>query len=144
MGKYSIRRCKDFDLINELQKKLIDSGELPKIAIEEREWWVAWENETKKPVGYAAIRPFKDHGWFSICGVLEKHRGNGIQKRLIDARVNFAKKIGLETVYTYTLNRNHPSATSLIRRKFIPCTPPEKHYGAWAGTRDILYWKRDL
>jgi len=139
---YRVRKSNNAQVINDLQKQLYDSDELPVFAMDDREWWVVWHGEVS--VAYAALRITGSCAWFSICGVVEAHRGHGLQKRLITARLAFAKKKGIASVYTYTINGNHPSARSLIHKGFVPCTPPAEHYGCWAGVRDVLYWKREL
>ncbi len=142
-GQFKIRAIRtqaEWVAIEAMQKKLVD--ELPFVHRETRQWWIARNGD--KPVGYAAMNITGDCGWFSICGVLAKHRGNGLQKRLIDVRLRHARRGGLAAVYTYTLNGNHPSANSLIKKGFKQCTPPDRHFGKWAGKRDVLYWKHEL
>jgi len=140
--EYRIRSCADVDVINGLQRKLNASDDLPILKLGDRCWWVAWHG--KEPVAYAAMRVDDECAWFSMCGVVERHRGHGLQKRLIAARLRYARRQGVPVVYTYTINGNHPSARSLIRKRFVPCTPPARHYGCWAGVRDVLYWKCEL
>ena len=141
-GVYQVKRCHDEEIVSAAQKPLVDSGDLPYVEFENREWWVVWSGE--KPVGYAGMKIWEDYAWFSICGVIPVHRGHGLQKRLISVRVRHAKKVGVKVIYTYTINGNHPSSCSLIRRHFVLCTPPDRHYGQWAGKRDVLYWQRTL
>lgn len=127
-----------------LQALLKVTDELPILCLADRHWWVAYAGE-HGAVAYAAIRIEEDVGWFSTCGVLTPYRGYGLQKKLIKKRLDYAKKVGVKRVYTYTVTGNHPSANSLISMGFRLCTPPEEDGGQYAGEDiDINYWRKEL
>lgn len=139
---YKISRCRDKELIEGLQKRMLKIEELPYLDFEDRHWWVAWLDG--RPAGYAGLRILGRYAWFSICAVFPSHRRKGLQKRLLAVRLAHARREGLKVVYTYTINGNHPSARALISKGFKPTTPPDKHYGCWAGEEDVIYWGLNL
>jgi len=99
-------------------------------------WWIAYDED--KPVGFAGLVrsiSWSDCGYFCRAGVLPSHRGQGIQKALIQARLRKAKKVGYRWVITDTRD-NNPSANSLINRGFKIYTPSKP----W-GYDDTLYWR---
>lgn len=98
-------------------------------------WWVVYQlsaemtkgvkGRFKRPytkaaaVGYAAIY-IDDNGvcHFTRCGVLPQHRGKGVQKMLIKARLKWCKKTGIQTVRTYTDKTNPHSERNLLDAGF--------------------------
>lgn len=72
-------------------------------------------------------------------GVVTKWRGQGLQKRLIKARVNMARRHGFSSVITYVLDWNLASANSLISCGFKLYTPNVKYAGNKA-----YYFKKPL
>lgn len=102
-------------------------------------WWLAWDGAAA--VGFAGVRPSvhgDGNGAFMIsAGVTPSHRGKGIQKQLIRARVRWARKRGIGWIWTYTHSGNNASMRSLIRCGFLPWRPPFLP-GEW------VYWKRDI
>ena len=83
---------------------------------EGRWWWVAYDDT--EPVGFAGLRVIGNEAWLSRCGVLESHRGYGIQRRLIQARCAYVKRSCL-LIRTYTMCDNTHSANNLIRCGFL-------------------------
>ena len=103
-------------------------------------WWVVWDSE--KPVAFGGMRPCQhkaNEGMaaFTRCGVARDYRGQGIQKRLIKARVAHARRLGLKQVVTYVKNWNLASANSLIGCGF------KLYRGTWGG-KGSLHFYRDL
>lgn len=103
-------------------------------------WWIAHHNGDAAafagmvPSSLAPLR-----GYFKAAGVLPKYRGHGLQKRLIQKRLDHARKLGWTSVVTETLNYNAASANSLIRCGFRVWLPDEP----W-GSPYAVYWKREL
>lgn len=99
--------------------------------------WLAFD-ETGTPVAFASakFRKKDNYVYFSRAGVLTNAQGKGLQKRLIKARLNWAKKIGADTAYTYTTLKNYPSMLNLLKcgfKLYDPTGPdayvgPEYHY----------------
>ena len=100
-------------------------------------WWIAYA-EDGKPVAFAGlVRSIKwtDTGYLCRAGVLDDFTGNGLQLRLIKARLAQAKKLGWNWCITDTTN-NPASANSLINAGFKIYTPANK----WSY-RNAIYWK---
>ena len=75
--------------------------------------WIAYDG--KQPVGFAGMRSssrWENCGYLNFAGVIESHQGLGIQKKLIRARIQEAKRLGWEFVFSDTW-RNPPAENSL-------------------------------
>lgn len=102
-------------------------------------WWLAFDGDT--PVAFAGLAPssqWQDTGYLCRAGVLESHRGKGLQKRLIQVRAAHARRLGWQWLVTDT-RRNPASANSLIAcgfRMYEPSNP-------WSF-RDAVYWRLRL
>jgi len=102
-------------------------------------WWLAMDGDD--PVAFAGS--YQSSRWLDaiyLCraGVLASHRGQGLQKRLIKAREQHARSIGMNWLITDTTD-NPASANSLIGcgfRLYEPAAP-------WAGPTS-LYWRKRL
>jgi len=102
--------------------------------------WIAYDGD--KPVAFGSLRILENEPhWAYMCAaaVLPGYRGAGLQRRLIRARVNWARRHGLHGLVTYTLWNNYGSLISLLREKFRFYEPGY----AWAG-RDVHYYVREL
>lgn len=105
-------------------------------------WWVAYFGSQECPVAFAGLR--LDHstkqGYLCRSGVMQGHRGCGLQLKLIKTRIAYGKRAGLERLVTDTIPGNYHSANNLIRAGFVlynPSTP-------WAGVEHSLYWRKEL
>jgi GNAT superfamily N-acetyltransferase len=93
------------------------------------------------PVGFSGLVPSQrwcDCMYLCRAGVLPAHRGQGLQKRLIRARVQVAKEQGMNWLVTDT-NDNPASGNSLIAcgfKLFEPTVP-------WAA-KGAIYWRMKL
>ena len=106
-------------------------------------WWIAY-NEKNKPVAFAGMTKSKQkhhgEGWCAVlvrAAVKKVARGNGLQRRLIFARLAKARELGLEISVVYT-NRNPWSENNLIACGFLPYAPVRK----WADGYNMNYWRR--
>ena len=103
-------------------------------------WWIAYA-QCGKPVAFAGIvRSIKwtDTGYLCRAGVMEGFTGNGLQLRLIKARLRKARDLGWAWCITDTTD-NPASANSLINAGFKLYTPANP----WGFPR-ALYWKRKI
>lgn len=102
------------------------------------EWWIAEAGQG--PLAFAGLRWIDDGGYVFLCraGVLPGHRGQGLHRRLVRARVNRARVLGAKSVITYTVPSNADSSRTLVRQGFVPYTPQDP----WVG--NVCYWRRDL
>lgn len=104
-------------------------------------WWVVWCG--KEPVGYAGLRVCegaqnKGLGFLSRAGVIGKHRGRGLQKRLIRAREAEARALGLTELVTYVAHWNCASINSLAACGYKHYRPATK----WGGKEAVYLRKR--
>lgn len=96
-------------------------------------WWLAYSG--RSPVAFASLAiTHCGSAYLSRVGVLPGARGCGLQKRLIRARVNYARRLGVRWVITDT-TANPASANSLIAegfKVFDPASPwAFKHSTYW-------------
>lgn len=102
-------------------------------------WWIAYHRRT--PVGFACLVPslqIPDGVYLSRAGVVPYARGHGIQRRLVRARLAWAKREGYNWAVSDTTD-NGPSANNLIACGFRLYTPGIPYSFARA-----LYWKKKL
>ncbi len=107
--------------------------------IEPAHWWLAYDPEDT-PGAFAGLHVGVKEAGAYLCraGVLPKHRGHGLQLRLIKVRERLARSMGLGFLITDTIC-NPVSANHLIDcgfRLFDPITP-------W-GCEGSLYWRKTL
>lgn len=77
-------------------------------------------------------------GWhLRMSGVMPAYGGHGIQKRLVRARVAFARSSGARLVRTYTRPDNAESMRALISCGFRPYRAADPYAGD-----DFVYWQR--
>jgi GNAT superfamily N-acetyltransferase len=105
-------------------------------------YWLAYDPEGI-PVAYAAMALSQTQDkatgvYLARAGVLPQARGQGLQRRLVAARCNFARKLGKEWAYTDTRTNPH-SANNLIRNGFLAYDPARP----WAF-EDSTYWRKRL
>ena len=118
-----------------LQKKILPEDTPYKT--DRGHWWIAYA-EDGKPVGFAGIvrsTRWTDTGYLCRAGVLDGFTGHGLQKRLIDARLRQARKLGWNWCITDTTD-NPASSNSLISCGFKLYTPSNP----WSF-KNALYWK---
>lgn len=134
---YKIRACSDISIIKKLQKECLP--DCPYYLSDTCKWWVVWYWET--PVGFYGWEPMEDHCktvYICRCGVLEKHRGLRLQKRMTRIALICAKLNGYLRAVTDT-RQNPPSANSFISSGFKTFEPKKP----WAF-KDSIYWFKDL
>ena len=102
-------------------------------------WWVAYKGDDA--VGYCALTAglTPGYGYLRRAGVLQDHRGNGLQTRMIDVRERKARALGLSRMVTDTAYFNTRSANNLIRRGYR-LYKPEKPW----SFETSLYWMKHL
>jgi GNAT superfamily N-acetyltransferase len=105
-------------------------------------WWIVWHK--KEAVGYAGLRPCQlpsnaGVGFLNRVGVVAKHRGNGLQKRLIRVRESAARSHGMTEIVTYCMGWNCASVNSLISCGYKFYRPATRYGGA-----DAVYLRKTL
>lgn len=127
------------DDIRHLHSQCMPDDELPDLTT--GFWWIG-RDTGGTPVAYAGLHPsrkFCDAGYLCAAGVAPKARGNGLQRRLIQARETKARQLGWRWLITDTIPNNPASSNTLIScgfRTYVPSDP-------WrlAGA---IYWKKPL
>ena len=101
-------------------------------------WWLAYEGT--RVVGYAGARVWEPDQalYLHRAGVLPEARGQGLQRRLIRARVQYARRLGLIRAYTYTAAWNVRSSNNLAACGFRLWRPARP----WGGKNCLYYYKR--
>ena len=152
---YTLRRAtslKDLAIIDKMHRSTIEEApphltggawpDLVEGGVAGAAWWIMW-SEDGKAAAFCGIWPplWKGRPCYLVrAGVLPDHRGQGLQKRMIVARLAYARKMGWTTAVTYTLCDNAASANSLIARGFRVYNPPSPK---WIG-EGVIYWKKNL
>jgi RimJ/RimL family protein N-acetyltransferase len=126
MAQLRIKQTDDLELISELDCQLFEHEGLKgdDALLNDSVWWVAeaFMDDEWQPVGYAGLE-VTDAGkkaFLSRAGVLPIARGQQLQQRLIRARVAYARRQGVERVWTYTHWANIRSQRSLVRAGLLP------------------------
>jgi GNAT superfamily N-acetyltransferase len=101
-----------------------------------RDWWVIEHNG--KIIAYCGCIYTEGICIFNRAWVHRKHRGKGIQSKMIKARLKAAKG-SCSVAITYTTFDNIPSANNLIKNKFVLYNP----LYAYAG-EDKLYFIKQI
>jgi GNAT superfamily N-acetyltransferase len=99
-------------------------------------WWIV--DDAGSAVAFAGVRIMPSEGcaFLARCGVLPEYRGQGLQRRLIAARLRYARRFRLPAI-TYTKPSSVESANNLITCGFRLYSPAR----LWAGR--VLYWWKD-
>ena len=103
-------------------------------------WWIVWQGKT--PVAYAGLRLCQDPrnlglAFLNRAGVVPGHRGRGLQKRLIRARIAAARQLAVNELVTYVMTYNVASINSLVSSGFRFYCPATK----WGGTSAVYLCK---
>jgi GNAT superfamily N-acetyltransferase len=100
-------------------------------------WWILYSAVGDR-IGFAGLVPslsFSDCGYLCRAGIIPAFRGQGLQKKLIQARIAKAKKLKWNWLVTDTTD-NMPSSNNLIAAGFRLYKPKNP----WAFSSS-LYWK---
>lgn len=104
------------------------------------DYWLA-RTPDGKTAGFAAMlcSRVEKVAYMARSGVLRPFRGQGLQRRLIRVRENWARKEGMKALVSETVN-NPVSATNLIREGFLPFKPATP----WNENDNVTYWRKEL
>jgi len=97
-------------------------------------------DELGEAVGFCSARYLQgeDTVFFSRAGLLPRARGNRLQRRMIQVRENWARRIGALSIVTYVIHGNHSSLANLMKANYRLYIPARK----WAG--DVLYLQKEI
>lgn len=108
-------------------------------------WW--WIIEDKgEGIAFAGLRPCQlahnaGLAYLIRAGVRRTHRGRGLQRDLIRARIRMARRHGFTELVTYVMAYNVASANNLIScgfKLYRPANPED-----WGG-KTALYFRKPL
>jgi GNAT superfamily N-acetyltransferase len=99
-----------------------------------RDWWVI--EHANKIIAYCGCWYRDGVCMFCRAWVQQDYRGRGLHHRMINIRINAAKKIN-HTPITYTTVNNFKSANNLIKHGFLIYQPSYKYAGD-----DVIYFKK--
>lgn len=136
--KADLRKPENRTVLTYLQQKCLPHDKPMDVSY--GHWWIAY-TEDGKPVGFAGMvrsAQWINAGYLCRAGVLRTHTGYGLQKKLIQARINQARKLNWEWVLTDTTD-NPASANSLISMGFKLYEPSVP----WAF-KNSLYWRLNV
>lgn len=105
----------------------------------EGHWWVAYDGD--QPVAFAGLAPSKSTpgaGYLCRAGVLPSHRGQGLQRRLLEARERKARALSMPALVTDTFDNPH-SSNNLIKAGFRMYEPQAPY-----GRLGTCYWRKPL
>ena len=141
--KYSARQVDTTDLgiqeqLRHLQKTCLPGDTLH--ATHYGHWWILY-TESGNLAGFCGMVPstrWIDCMYLCRAGVLNAHRGHGLQKKLIRVRLQKARALGMNWVISDTYD-NPASANNLIGSGFKMFNPTEP----W-GAKGTLYWRKKI
>ena len=138
---YAIRPCRTEDKIMWLQTEILPADE--PVPFEEATWWTAsklgFHNAPVGFIGFSVYDSWPEAAYICRTGVLEEHRGQGLQKRMTSVCCAAAKRRGFEWAYTDARNDNPASCNSFISSGFklyLPIQP-------W-GFPESCYWRKKI
>lgn len=140
---YTLREVEPSDTGLRIEIARIDAVCFPK----RRPWhpeprdivWLVSDGD-QRAVAYAVLSQFHDLsgvGYLSRAAVMPKHRGNGLQAWLIDARERKARERGYNVLLSNCNVENASSANNLIEAGFEMFRPVE----LWDGAAGLYFRK---
>ena len=137
---YKLRQTTDPDELEEI--KGLDALAFEGVGWpgDDHTWWIA-KDEQNKTVGYcgAVYRPALGYVYMSRAAVMACAQGYGLQRRMIHARVRWARTTGAKEVITYTLLKNYSSLRNLLHCGFRFYDPEKKYVG-----EHVHYYRLEL
>jgi GNAT superfamily N-acetyltransferase len=135
MGEIVVRKTKNLDLINRLDKKTFHADAEPsEVVTAWHTWFIAIVDD--KIAGFAGLEEGEGgYGYLKRAGVLKEFRGKGVQRALIRARDKEAKRKGWGRNITYTADWNLSSANNLMREGYLMYSPQWRY-----GLKHALYF----
>ena len=103
-------------------------------------WWILY-TEPGNLAGFCGLVPstrWSDCMYMCRAGILNAHRGQGLQKKLIQVRLKKARSLGMNWVVSDTYH-NPASANNLIGCGFEMFDPTDP----W-GAKGTLYWRKKI
>jgi GNAT superfamily N-acetyltransferase len=96
---------------------------------DDHSYWVLTDGKDHHALTSAVFRPEKGYVYLSYAIIMPTYQANGLQRRLIQHRLRWAKRQGAIYAVTYTLLHNYPSIMNLLRCGFRFAETPRGWYG---------------
>ena len=136
IGKYFLRISTDLSTVKKLNKETFPHDECD--ITSNSKFWLLFHKGNA--VGFCSVRPVSRTILFlSRAGLQWNHRGRGLHRRMIKARIKYARKHNFKTIITYTIYSNTKSARNLIKEGFELYDPEWEYAGL-----HCLYFKKEL
>lgn len=133
---YMIRKSQNVSLVHALHKEIMPADSF--YDHDGNHYWIVYIRQSKKPIGFAIGTNLGDGIFFlSRAGVLSAWRGQGLHKRLIKVREEFAKKWDFNYCITYVKQTNPQSFSSLMKCGYEVYQPDFPY-----GTKNSLYFRK--
>ena len=133
--RVNVKHAKDRQRVQRLHNVCFYGDD--QILINDGYWWLAFCGSNAAGFcGLSQSWQWCDAGYLCRAGVAPRFRGFGLQKKLIQIRINYAKRLGWNWLITDTTD-NPPSSNSLISKGFRLYQPAKP----WAY-KNSLYWRR--
>ncbi len=123
--KYRIARIADTEEMRAIHKMAFGGDRWPG---DDHEFWVMYDAGGAVVAFASAVLLATEVAYLSRCAVVLKHRGKGIQKRMIRERMKWAKKEGARLVVTHVHRNNFASLMSLLGEGFRFITNNRRDY----------------
>lgn len=123
--------------LKDLHKECFPADDMPEF--NKGYWWIVYDGDM--PVGFCGLThvpSWDSAGYLSRGGVIDKYRGKGLQRRMINVRVQKARKVGWKWLISATRD-NIPSANNLILCGFKLYEPQHEWLHGYS-----LYWIRKI
>lgn len=136
VNRKGLKACADITLIHDAT--FGDSASQPDLS--DGRWFIVRHGEVA--VAFAGVcnaDRIENAGYFCRVGVLPKHRGRGLQMRLMRAIESKAREIGWRELVSDTANWNVHSANNFIRAGWELFWPEKP----WAIAKAV-YWRKAL
>lgn len=104
------------------------------------DWWLVYADDVA--VGFAGIRDATtepEASFLCLAGVVPEHRGRGLQRRLIHARVQRARQLGKRAALSWVADWNVRSANNLVAAGFRLYWPAQRF-----GDKETVYFRKEL
>lgn len=108
---------------------------------DDHSYWLLRDGEQNVGLTSAVFRPEKGYVYLSYAIIVPHCKVRGLQRKLIQHRLRWAKRQGAIYAVTYTLLHNYPSIMNLLRCGFRFAETPR----GWAGYgTDVHYFEKQL
>lgn len=101
------------------------------LILESEAVWVVLD-DTGTVVGTAGASTHRKNLDLTVCVLHPSTRGLGLQKKLIDLRLRWGRRMGCKTAWTYAYRENHASMISLLKSNFSPYSVDNSDFAYFA------------